>query len=67
MNDEDRLAAITKAAIEFFKGDDEAAKRWLNNQVRSLGHKRPLDMAHTEEDTETVLNLINCLEHGMFL
>jgi len=36
-NDEERLAAITKAALEFFKDDDEAAQRWLNHPVRGLG------------------------------
>jgi hypothetical protein len=24
-------------------------------------------MIHTDEDTEIVLNLIGCLEHGMFV
>ena len=62
-----RPAAITKAALEFFKGDDEAAQRWLNHPVRGLGDKRPVDMAHTDEDTRTVLNLIGCLDHGMFV
>jgi putative toxin-antitoxin system antitoxin component (TIGR02293 family) len=61
-----RLEAITKAALEFFK-DDEAAERWLNYPVRGLGDKRPVDMAHTDEDTRTVLNLIGCLDHGMFV
>jgi putative toxin-antitoxin system antitoxin component (TIGR02293 family) len=66
-NDDERLTAITEAALEFFKGDDEAAKRWLNHPVRALGDKRPVDMAHTDEDTKIVLNLIGCLDHGMFV
>jgi putative toxin-antitoxin system antitoxin component (TIGR02293 family) len=65
-NDEYRLAAITKSALEFFK-DDEAAQHWLNHPVLGLGDKRPVDMVHTDEDTETVLNLIGCLDHGMFV
>jgi putative toxin-antitoxin system antitoxin component (TIGR02293 family) len=67
MRDEkDRLAAITDAAQAFF-GNDEAAKRWLNHPVRGLGGKRPVDMAHTDEDTKTVLNLIGCLVHGIIV
>jgi putative toxin-antitoxin system antitoxin component (TIGR02293 family) len=67
-NDEDRLAAITKASLEFF-GDNnkEAAQRWLSHPVRGLGDKRPVDMIHTDEDTKLTLNLIGCLEHGMFV
>ena len=63
----DRLEAITKAALEFFKGDDKAANRWLNHPVRGLGNKRPVDMVHTDEDTRTALNLMGCLDHGMFV
>ena len=67
MNDKkDRLEAITKAALEFFN-DDEAAQRWLNNPVRGLGDKRPIDMINTDENTSIVLNLIGCLDHGMFV
>jgi putative toxin-antitoxin system antitoxin component (TIGR02293 family) len=62
----DRLEAITKAALEFFN-DDEAAQRWLNHPVRGIGNKLPIDMAYTDEDTKTVLNLIGCLDHGMFI
>lgn len=65
-NDEERLAAITKAAQEFF-GNDNAAQRWLNHPVRGLGDKRPIDMIHTDSDAKTTLNLIGCLEHGMFV
>ena len=67
MNDKkDRLEAITKAALEFFN-DDEAAQRWLNHPVRGLGDKRPVDMAYSDDDTKIVLNLIGCLDHGMFV
>jgi putative toxin-antitoxin system antitoxin component (TIGR02293 family) len=66
-NDEERLVAISKAAQEFFVNDNEAAQGWLNHPVHGLGHKRPVDMIHTDEDTEIVLNLIGCLEHGMFV
>ena len=67
MNDKkDRLEAITKAALEFFN-DDEAAQRWLNHPVRGLGDKRPIDMINTDENASIVLNLIGCLDHGMFV
>jgi putative toxin-antitoxin system antitoxin component (TIGR02293 family) len=66
--DEDRLAAITKAAIAFFGyNNEEVAHRWLTKPIRGLGYKRPVDMVHTDKDTELVLNLINCLEHGIFV
>ena len=67
MSDSERLAAIAKAALELFANDDEATQRWLNHPVRGLGDKRPVEMVHTDEDTKRVLNLICCLEHGMFV
>jgi len=66
-NDKERLVTIIKAAKEFFGNDDEAAQRWINHPVFALGDKRPVDMIHTDEDTKLVLNLIGCLEHGMFV
>jgi putative toxin-antitoxin system antitoxin component (TIGR02293 family) len=67
MEDKQRLAAITEAAQTFFGNDNEAAKRWLNHPVRALGDKRPVDKIHTDKDAKTVLNLIGCLDHGMFV
>lgn len=66
MTDKDRLAVITKAVQAFF-GDDEAAKRWMNSPVRGLGDKRPVDMVYSDDNAKIVLNLISCLDHGMFL
>ncbi len=66
MNDENRLKAITKAAIKLFSNDKKAAQRWLNYPVLGLGDKRPVDMIHTDEETKSVLNVIGCLQHGMF-
>lgn len=66
-NNKERLVAITKAAKEFFGNDNEAAQSWINHPVFGLGDKRPVDMIHTDEDTKLVLNLIGCIEHGMFV
>jgi putative toxin-antitoxin system antitoxin component (TIGR02293 family) len=67
MEDKERLAAITESAQSFFGNDNEAANRWLNHPVRGLGNKRPVDMIHTDKDAKIVLNLIDCLDHGMFV
>jgi hypothetical protein len=40
------------------------SKKWF--RCKHLTN-RLVDMAHTDEDTETVLNLIGCLDHGMFV
>lgn len=65
-NDDEILTVITEAAQAFFGNDEEATKRWLNHPVRGLGDKRPVDMIHTD-DTKIVMNLIGCLDHGMFV
>jgi putative toxin-antitoxin system antitoxin component (TIGR02293 family) len=67
MDDKDRLATITNAALEFFDNDVEATQLWLNHPVHGLGDKLPVDMVHTSKDTQLVLNLIGCLDHGMFV
>jgi len=61
-----RLAELLNAATDLFEGDAAAAKAWLNQPVRGLGGKRPLDMLATSAQTRAVLDLIGRLEHGVF-
>ena len=61
-----RIAAVYKATLDLFSGDQESAKQWLVHEVRGLGGKRPIDMLSTSAETEAVLNLIGRLEHGVY-
>lgn len=61
-----RLAEITRAAIDLFEGDEDKARDWLKRPVKGLGGKRPLDMLGSTAETESILELIGRLEHGVF-
>ena len=61
-----RLTEMIHAATELFEGDIEKANAWLQNPVRGIGGKRPVDMVVTSAQTKDVLDLIGRLEHGVF-
>lgn len=62
-----RLATVFAKATELFAGDSGAARNWLTNPVRGLGHKIPLDLALTAVGAQMVLDLIGRLQHGVFV
>lgn len=68
MDESDRLyrfARVLKAATELYGGDEEAAQRWLGEPARGLGGRKPVDMLATSAESESVLDLIGRLEHGV--
>ena len=60
-----RFARIFNAAVELFEGNRSKARAWLQKPVRGLGGQKPLEMVGTTAESETVLDLINRLEHGI--
>jgi putative toxin-antitoxin system antitoxin component (TIGR02293 family) len=66
MDKNDRLHKIQLASLAFFEGNNEATQEWMKHPVKGLGNKRPIDMVGTDADTQIVLDLIGCLEHGVF-
>ncbi len=60
-----RLAEVLDCATNLFEGDAAAAQLWLNQPVKGLGDRRPLDMLATSAETRAVLDLIGRLEHGV--
>jgi len=61
-----QLSEVFHAATALFEQDTVSAKNWLNNPVKGLGNKRPIEMIGTAAEVEAVLNLIGRLEHGVF-
>jgi len=61
-----RLSEVFNAVVDLFENDRKAAKQWLNNPIKGLGNKRPIEMLSTGAEAEAVLNLIGRLEHGVF-
>lgn len=60
-----RFAEVYQAALALWRGDTEAAQRWLSSPVKGLGFQRPIDMLHTMVGTQQVLDLMGRLRHGV--
>ncbi len=60
-----RVAAAYHSVLRLFDGDEEAARRWLNEPAKALGGNTPLNHLDTEAGADAVQNLIGRLEHGV--
>lgn len=56
---------VLEAALSLYNGDVEAARHWMANPVKGLGGKSPVTMLATREETQSVLDYIGRLEHGL--
>ncbi|MBX0334847.1 DUF2384 domain-containing protein [Pontibacter sp. HSC-14F20] len=56
---------ITIKGIEVFEDEDDF-QRWLNTRNTALGNVKPVDWLDTPERRKQVLNVLVCLEHGMY-
>lgn len=60
-----RFAEVFNAATDLFEGNAAMAKIWLEEPAHGLGGRRPMDMLGSTAETESVLDLIGRLEHGV--
>ncbi len=60
-----RLARVMQRAVEVFE-DPESAIDWLKTANRSLGGFSPLALLDTDIGTESVLDTLGRIEHGVF-
>ena len=60
-----RLARVVQRAVEVFE-DPESAIDWLKTANRSLGGFSPLALLDTDIGTESVLDTLGRIEHGVF-
>jgi putative toxin-antitoxin system antitoxin component (TIGR02293 family) len=60
-----RLARVTARAEEVLE-DRGKAHRWLQEPIRALGMRRPIELLATEAGTELVLQTLGQLEHGLY-
>lgn len=56
---------IAIKGIEVFEDEDDF-QRWLNTRNTALGNVKPVDWLDTPEKRKQVLNVLVCLEHGMY-
>ena len=58
------LCAIVKA-IEYFEGDETAARHWMKHAAPSLGGETPLRHCDTAIGAQRVIRLLSRLEYGI--
>jgi putative toxin-antitoxin system antitoxin component (TIGR02293 family) len=59
-----RIAALFDRATEVF-GTEELARQWLNQPIRALGGKIPIQYARTEVGAHLVMQILGRIEHGV--
>ncbi len=57
---------VKKRSIEVF-GDEEKAHHWLYSPNYALGDVRPIDLLHSREGVQQVLDILGRIEHGVFI
>lgn len=61
----ERIAKITELSDQVF-ANPEKSKRWLNNPLKALNGKSPIDMLDSEEGARIVEDLLGQLDEGYF-
>lgn len=54
-------------AVTLFDGDIEAARRWLQTPAPALNGEKPADLLDTVTGANLVLEVVEALEHGIYL
>ncbi len=64
----DRAANVLRAivkAVDYFEGDETAARRWMKHAAPSLGGETPLRHCDTAIGAQRVIRLLSRLEYGI--
>jgi putative toxin-antitoxin system antitoxin component (TIGR02293 family) len=61
-----RLRSVIEKATEFFEGNKNAARKWLNTPAPALGGVRPISMLVNDAGVREVESLLGRLEYGVF-
>ena len=62
-----RVVCVFSAAIVFFEGDHKKAAIWFQSKVKGLGGNKPIDLLSTSAGGNAVIEIIQRLEHGVFV
>lgn len=66
--EQDRLYRVDRVfgrAVQVLE-DEEAARRWINQENRALGGESPLSLLDTEAGYELVLDTLARIEYGVY-
>ena len=62
-----RYARLYWLSVDFFDGEQAAARDWLASPARALSGQTPLNFAETEMGAREVEDLLGRLEHGVYV
>ncbi|MFT6463595.1 antitoxin Xre/MbcA/ParS toxin-binding domain-containing protein [Halopseudomonas sp.] len=62
-----RAAEVFSSAMRLFEGDRRSALCWMKTPLQALGSVAPIEMLKTGVESGSALNLIEQLEHGLFV
>lgn len=61
----DEASEALELSLGLFGNNEAKALKWLQDPVRGLGHKKPVDLLKTEDGRQQVIELIWKLENGV--
>jgi len=61
------LVRLIDAATDLFSGNEDKAKAWIRKSAKGLGDRAPIDMIRTTAETESVIDFIGRVKHGVIV
>jgi putative toxin-antitoxin system antitoxin component (TIGR02293 family) len=61
------LVRLIDAATDLFSGNENKAKAWIRKSAKGLGDRAPIDMIRTTAETESVIDFIGRIKHGVIV
>ncbi len=60
-----RLVRLLEAATDLLSGDEHKANDWVRKGAKGLGGRAPIEMIRTAAETESVIDYIGRVKHGI--
>jgi len=61
------LVRLIDAATDLFSGNTDKASAWIRKNAKGLGGRAPIDMIRTTAETESVVDFIGRVKHGVIV
>ena len=61
------LVRLIDAATDLFSGNEEKANAWIRKSAKGLGDRAPIDMIRTSAESESVIDFIGRVKHGVIV
>jgi len=58
---------VFKVAVQVFENDIKRAERWLNTPLSPLGGKTPKEVLDTKNGEQSILQLLERIEHTVYM